>query len=148
MASVVVGIFPNHDALTRLTESLKSNGLDIGRLEVISPETPATELVETGVRFTYVGDDDAVIGRGEGIITSGGGTSVPGLSSYNPTPRISSDDTIERLLGDLEIPDSRFDTYSLEIERGKTVAGYPAPGGEEKVKDLFAAAGANPVEVF
>jgi len=148
MASVVVGIFPDHDAVVRLTDSLKSNGLELGHLEIISPETPATELVETGVRFKYVGDEDTVLNRGGGILTSGGGTSVPGLTSYNATPRISSDDTIERLLGDLEIPESRFDSYGLAIERGKTVVGYPAIGNEQKVKDLFAAAGANPVEVF
>jgi len=148
MASVVVGIFPDHSAISQLTDSLRSNGLSLDKLEVISPETPSTDLIETGLQFTYAGDQDSVIGSGGGIITSGGGTSVPGLTSHNPTPRAFRDDTVERLLGDLEIPETRFDFYGTAIERGKTVAGYPSPGNVDKVKSLFTAAGANPVEVF
>ena len=148
MASTVVGILSNHDALLKLIDSLKSNGLDVGHLQVISPETPSTELIDTGVRFTYSGEEDSVVGSGGAILTSFGGTSVPGLSSYNPVASATHDDTVERLLGDLEIPDSRFDFYGNEIEKGKTIAGYRALDNVDKVKGLFSSAGANPVEVF
>src|SRR5579872_7636003 len=78
--SMVVGILPNHDCLVKLTDGLKSGGFDVSRLLVISPETPATELIQTGMQFVETGSD-AAVSRGGGIMTGGGGTGVPGLTS-------------------------------------------------------------------
>jgi len=147
--AVVVGIVPDHDSLAALTDALRNGGVDVTRLEVISHETPATELIETGLQFTYSGGTDAVVGSGGGILTSGGGTGVPGLTSRAAMPAFR-DDNIDTMLGELEIPDSRFDFYRRALDARKTVVAYPTGDDvdAEKVKPLFAAAGASPIEVF
>ena len=146
--SVVVGILPNHDALAKLTDSLKSNGFDLTRLQVISPDTPATELINTGLQFTESGSGDSALASGGGIMTGGGGTGVPGLTSSMHSMPAFHDESVEEALGEMEIPETRFDSYALALERNKTVAGYPTGTQIDQVKSLFASAGANPVEVF
>ncbi len=145
--SMVVGIFPNHDCLVKLTDGLKSGGFDVSRLLVISPETPATELIQTGMQFVETGSD-AAVSRGGGIMTGGGGTGVPGLTSSRYDMPAFHDDSVERMLGEMEIPEKRFDSYALALDRNKTVAGYPAGADADKVRSLFDSAGATPVEVF
>jgi hypothetical protein len=102
------------------------------------------------VQFVYSGDaEDAALGVGTGIITSFGGMGVPGLSDNAPQiEAFHTPPSTEELLGELEIPNARFDTYSAAIDRGQTVAGYLAGPDVDKVRTMFAAAGGNPVEVF
>jgi hypothetical protein len=147
---MVVGMFPDHDCLVKLTEALKSNGLNVEHLRVISSDTPSDHLIRTGVQFVYSGEaESTAIGTGGGIITGFGGMGVPGLTEHAPTlGTIHSSSSTEELLGELEIPGTRHDDYSQAIDNGRSVAGFNAGADVEKVKTLFSAAGGYPVEVF
>jgi len=150
MGTMVVGIFPDHDSLIKLTDVLKSNGLSVDKLRVISSETPTDHLIRTGVQFSYSGEAEySAIGSGGGIITAMGGTSVPGLTEYNPSlETIESRPSVEDLLMELNIPGPRFEDYAKALDDERSVAGYPAGANVDKVKTLFSSAGGNPVDVF
>ena len=150
MGTMVVGIFPDHASLIKLTDALKSNGLSIDKLRVISSETPTDHLIRTGVQFSYSGEAEySAIGSGGGIITAMGGTSVPGLTEYNPSlETIESRPSVEDLLGELDIPGARWEDYAKALDTERSVAGYPAGANIEKVRALFSSAGGNPVDVF
>ena len=149
MGSMVVGIFPNHDCLVNLTQALQSNGFRVDRLRVISNDTPAEHLARTGVQFVFSGEaESSAIGRGSSIITSSGGTGVPGLTDHNPDFSLHSEPSIEELLIDFDIPGARWEDYSQALDAGRSVAGYNPGADTEKMKALFSAAGGYPVEVF
>lgn len=150
MGTMVVGIFPGHDSLVKLADALKSNGLAADKLRVISSETPADNVIRTGIQFNYSGEAEySTIGSGGGIITAMGGTSVPGLTEYNPSlETIESRPSVEDLLEELDIPGSRFEDYSKALDDERAVAGYPAGGNVDKVKALFSAAGGSDIDVF
>ncbi|MDQ6766650.1 MAG: hypothetical protein M3Z41_02470, partial [Candidatus Eremiobacteraeota bacterium] len=110
MGTMVVGIFPDHESLLKLTSALKANRLNVEHLRVISSDTPANNLIQTGVQFIYSGDaEETAIGTGSGIITSFGGTGVPGISDHGPAlGEIRTSQSVEDLLGELAIPGGRF----------------------------------------
>jgi hypothetical protein len=147
---MVVGIFPDHDCLMKLVDAMKASGYHADRLRVISPETPSDEFIGTGVQFTYSGDSEAEsIGIGSSIITSFGGTAVPGLTELGPRlSNIRSTNTTEDLLEELNIPASRFEGYCEAVDAGRCIAGFNAGAEIDKVRSLFSGAGGNPVEVF
>jgi hypothetical protein len=146
---VVVGIFPNHDAIAKLTEALKSGGLDVNELTVISDEVPSDDLVTSGVQFVLSGEpDEEMLTTGTGIITSSGGTGVPGLTDSVTQPHVAHAPSTIDLLADLDVPDGRTDDYVEALEQGRCVAGYVTSTDVDKVKGVFSSAGANPVEVF
>jgi len=151
MGTMVVGIFPNHDSLIKLTDALKSNGLSVDKLRVVSSETPTDHLVRTGIQFNFSGEAEySTIGSGGALITAmGAGTNVPGLTEYNPSLQsVESRPSVDDLLEDLAIPGARFEDYAKALDADRSVAGYRAGADIEKVKALFSAAGANPVDVF
>ncbi len=150
MGTMVVGMFPNHDNLTSLTEALKAAGYNVERLRIISSDTPKDDLIRSGAQFVYSGDSESTaIGSGGGIITGFGGMGVPGLTEGGPRlPTIESFHSTEDLLGELEIPGARFEDYCKALDAGRSVAGYNAGTDVEKVKALFSGCGGYPVEVF
>jgi hypothetical protein len=149
MGTVVVGILPDHDAVAKLADSLKAAGFDLAQLTVVSSEDPSDDLVHSGVQFVLAGDpDEDMLTTGTGIITSGGGTSVPGVTNSDVRAEMFHGASTTDLLGELEIPDGRTDDYAAAVESGRAVAGIVAGANVDKVKGLFSAAGANPVEVF
>jgi hypothetical protein len=150
VGTMVVGLFPNHDTIESLTNSLKGAGFHVERLRVISSETPSDHLIGTGVQFVYSGEaESTAIGTGGGIITGFGGTGVPGLTEHTPTlPQIRPASSMEELLGEFEIPGAKHDEYSQALDNGQTVAGYNAGADIDRVKALFASAGAARVDVF
>ena len=146
---VVVGIFPNHDAIAKVTDALKSSGLDVNELTVISSEMLSEDLISSGVQFVLSGEpEDDLLTTGSGIITTSGGTGVPGLTDSATRPHVSHAPSTEDLLDDLDVPDGRTDDYVEALEHGRSVAGYVTSDDIDKVKGLFASAGGNPVEVF
>jgi len=147
---VVVGIFSNHDAIAKVVDGLKAGGLDLNELTVITDETPEDEgLATSGVQFVLSGGpDDEMLNSGSGIITTGGGTGVPGLTDTETQPHVSYEGSIFELLADLDIPDGRTDDYAMAIEQRRCVAGYVTSTDIDKVKGVFSGAGGNPVEVF
>lgn len=149
MGTMVVGIFPDHETLGRLVNGLKSSGFNVERLRVISSETPADHLAETGVQFIYSGEaEEAAIGQGAGLITSFG-VDVPGLSHTGPNlEQLHPAASIEDYFVDLNIPGGRWEDYSKAVDAGRSVAGYNGGKDVDKVRGLFSGAGGNPVEVF
>lgn len=149
MGSVVVGIFPNHDGLVKLTDAIKAGGLSIDRLRIVSPETPAEDLATSGAQFVFSGDaEPSAIGTGRGIITGFGGTGVPGLTENFPRVEAFHAPSMGELLSELDIPDARMEDFERAIEQGRTIVGYNAGAEVERLKGLFREAGAYPVEVF
>ena len=149
MGTMVVGMFPNHDNLSNLTEALKTAGFNVQRLRIISSDEPRDELIRSGAQFVYSGDSESTaIGGGGGIITGFGGMSVPGLSESPRLPTIHSGQSTEDMLGELDIPAGRFEDYCKALDAGRSVAGYNGGADVEKVKALFSGAGGYPVEVF
>jgi hypothetical protein len=146
---VVVGIFPNHDAIAKVTDALKAGGLDVNELTVISSEEVSDDLISSGVRFVLSGEpEDDLLTTGTGIITTSGGTGVPGLTDSLTQPHVSHGRSTVEWLDDLDVPDGRTDDYVDALEQGRCVAGYVTSNDIDKVKGLFASAGGNPVEVF
>lgn len=150
MGTMVVGLFPNHDAIVKLTEALRSNGFNVERLRVVSSDAPSDHLIRSGVQFLYSGEaESAAIGVGGDIITSFGGTGVPGLTEHGPAlGTIRSSSSTEDLLGELDIPGSRFEDYCEAIDGGKSVVGYNGGADVDRVKALFTTAGSESVETF
>lgn len=150
MGTMVIGIFPDHDCLHKLTEALKSDGFSVERLRVISSDTPSDNLIRTGVQFIYSGDSEpGSIATGGGIITGFGGMGVPGLTDHAPQiGGFHSAPSTEDLLSELEIPGGRHDDYSRAIDQGRSVAGYNAGADVDRVRSLFSSAGGYPVESF
>ena len=150
MHNMVVGIFPDHDCLAKLVDGIKAGGFSVERLRVISNETLSDNLIQTGLRFIYSGDaETTAIAQGSGIITSFGGTEVPGLT--NVSTQVGSGHNVpstEDLLGELEIPGGRAEDYSKALDAGRSVAGYHAGPDLDRVKAIFSAAGGNPVDVY
>ncbi len=149
MGTVVVGIFPNHDGLVKLTDEIKTGGLSVDRLRIVSPETPADDLATSGATFILSGDaePESISARG-GIITGMGGTGVPGLTGSIPRVDAFHAPSMDELLSELDIPEGRMPDFERAIEQGRTVVGFNAGSEVERIKGLFAAAGAYPVEVF
>lgn len=150
MGTMVVGLFPDHDAILKLTEALRTNGFNVEHLRVVSSDSPPDHLIRTGVQFLYSGEAEATaIGTGGGIITSFGGMSVPGLTEQGPAlGTIRSSTSTDDLLGELEIPGSRFEDYAEAVDSGKAVAGYNGGADVDRVKALFTTAGCETVETF
>ena len=150
MQNMVVGIFPDHDCLAKLADGIKSGGFNMERLRVISNDTLSENLIRTGLRFIYSGDAETTsIAQGSSIITSFGGTEVPGLT--NVKSQVGSGHNVpstEDLLGELEIPGARNEAYAQALDAGRSVAGYHAGPDVDRVKAIFSAAGGNPVDVF
>jgi hypothetical protein len=149
MGSVVVGIFPDHSGLEKLTDAIKAGGMSVDRLRIVSPETPSEYLASSGAKFMFSGDaEPSAISTGRGIITGLGGTGVPGLTESFPRVEAFHAPSLDELFSELDIPDGRMEDFERAVESGRTVVGYNAGNDIERVKDLFKTAGAYPVEVF
>lgn len=150
MGTVVVGIFADNDAVEKLTDAMKTQGLDLERLRIISNETPSDDLISSGVQF-FAGDaEPETLATGEGIITGMGGMGVPGLTTYS-SPRYdvgSHAPSTDELLSELNIPQRRVPDFEKALESGRSIVGYNAGNDVDRVKSLFSSAGATPVEVF
>jgi hypothetical protein len=102
--------------------------------------------------LTLVEPDDGAdtLGRGADsrLITSDGGTSVPGLSGGHGGGVGRHESLVDRL-GDLGIPESELDNFVEALERGKTVAAYFAkPDNVDKVVAAFNGANLGNVRTF
>lgn len=146
--AVVVGIFPNHDAVSKLADSLKAGGFDLDELTVVANSELPEGLISDGVEFVLTGEaEEASLSGGTGLITSQG-TDVPGLTDSKERIELFVGPTTVEALGDLNVPDGRTDDYLDALEAGRSVAGYNAGSDVEKVKPLFTGAGALSTEVF
>lgn len=145
LVSMVVGVFQDSSALKPIVASLQSMGVDLERLRAVCCDEVPTELASTGVQYVWIGDVER--SAAGGIMTDGGGTSVPGSSSRTPTS-IDGDQMLEAL-SEMAVPDGRTDDYARMIEKGQLVVAYPTLGVDGKaLRQLFSSNGAQTVEEF
>jgi hypothetical protein len=149
MGSVVVGIFADHGGLSKLTDALKAGGYSIERLRIITPQTPADEVIRSGANVLVSSDaePETISPRG-GIITGFGGTGVPGLTEQIPRVEAFHDESLEEMFSELAIPDTRMGDFETALDQGRSIAGYNAHDQVEQIKTLFKDSGAFPVDVF
>jgi hypothetical protein len=118
---VVLGLSQTADNHA-LRAALSGAGLSLDSLTMVEPDEGADTL-----------------GRGADsrLITSDGGTSVPGLGGSLGGAVGRHESLVDRL-GDLGIPESELDNFVEAVERGKTVAAYFAkPDNVDKVVAAF-----------
>jgi hypothetical protein len=85
---------------------------------------------------------------GADIITSDGGTTLPGLSTRSSRPFFRNESISDRL-GDLEIPDSEMDNYVEALERGRVIVAYFAHADTiDRIEDVFRSSGLANVRRF
>jgi len=128
MGLVVTGLSQNGDTAA-LHEALAGASLATDRLQTIGPDE-STESVAHGI----IGAD---------LLTSDGGSSVPGINASHPHIRaFFRNESLSDRLGDLEIPETELDNYAEAVERGKTVVAYFAHENDaDKVEELFKTSG-------
>jgi hypothetical protein len=130
---VVLGLSQTED-IRGLNAALTAAGLSLEELDTVGPDDETTPNLTA----------DAASSR---IITSDGGTAVPGLNS-GAGGNLEVDQLVDRL-GDFGIPDTEIDNFVEAIERGKTVVGYFAkPENVDKVTAAFAVANVSNVRRF
>jgi hypothetical protein len=131
---VVLGLSQTED-MRAVNAALTAAGLSLEGLDTVGPDDEATP---------NLGGD-----AGSRIITSGGGTGVPGINPGREMPETLDVDPVVDRLGDFGIPDSEINNFVEAIERGKTVVGYFAnPDNVDKVMAAFAAANLSNVRRF
>jgi hypothetical protein len=148
--STVVGIFPNHDAVSNLAFALKSGGFDSRDLTVISRDGAIGYLRSTDATFirktAQLREEAATPAtRMHGV----GQTAwdVPGNELEDPPEDYSSAPELEAL-SELSVPDGRTDAYTRAIDAGRWVVGYTAGERAAAIQSLFLANGGTPVDVF
>lgn len=143
MGLVVTGISQDGD-LAALEAQLKAAGLPLDPLQLIGPDDSTQGAASRA----------GILSDG-GLISGGGGTGVPGITSHNPTVPGGSgasffrNETLSDRLGDLEIPDDEVENYVDTLEAGRSVVAYFAkPDNIDKVSEIFHAAGLAKVKTF
>ncbi len=128
MGQVVTGIVQTFD-LGALDKALRDAGLAPARASVLSREYESDGPIGSDITVIDPGLD-AVTSRGDGIITGGGGTGVPGLTSGSGQREFFREHGLADQISDLEIPDSVLDNYVEAVEAGRTIVVYYAEGEE------------------
>jgi len=146
MPLVVTGLSQNGD-VTALHKALEEAGLPTDPLQVIGPDASSDETTSSArvVGAELLTGDEP----NGGLLTSSGGTAVPGLSVAHQSTEYFRDESLADRLGDLEIPDSELDNYLEALERGRSVVVYFAHAGTiDRVEELFRAANLGNVRRF
>src|ERR1700687_4514436 len=119
MNMTVVGIFPNHEAVSKLANALESDGFPVHNLTVIASEDRVSELARTGEPFIVGHQEDSrdqISGKIHVV--------VPDLDVRQPAEYYSS--PALEALSEFGIPDGYTDTYADAIEAGQCVVGFKA----------------------
>jgi hypothetical protein len=147
--ATVVGIFPDHTSVSKLIENLSAAGHDVSRAHVLCNEDIPTDICESGVKCTWIGDVNRTMAGGGSLSAADGmSINVPGLSGSGGGDVVYGD-SINDYLAELNVPDARTDDYAIAVEAGRTVAGYRADDGQaEALRGAFSSAGATVVDVF
>ena len=130
---VVLGLSQTED-IRAVKTALGAAGLSLEALDTVGPGD---------------GDANLVADRApSGIITSGGGTGVPGINSSSASRGIDVDELSDRL-GDFGVPDSELDNLLEAVERGKTIVAYHATADNaDRVTAAFDSANLSNVRRF
>ena len=123
MSLVVTGFSQDGD-VAGLHRALEAAGLPTDSLQVIGPDE-STEGVARGI-------------IGAELLTSDGGTGVPGINNNRRLLTFFRNESLSDRLGDLEIPESELDNYVEALERGRFIVAYFAHADTaDRVEEAF-----------
>jgi hypothetical protein len=123
MPRVVTGLSRDGD-VKGVCHALTVAGLPTESLNVIGPED-SNEGLSRGI-------------AGADIITSDGGTGVPGINNTRRSSSFFRNESLSDRLGDLAIPDTEMDNYVEALERGRSIVYYFAqPNTIDRIEEIF-----------
>ncbi len=125
MGFVVTGLSQNGD-ITALAAALSAAGLSPDHLSVLDGE------IEGVTPHGIIGAE---------ILTSDGGTAVPGINTSSSRPAYFPEGSLAHQLGELNIPDSEIENYYEALEAGRSVIAYNGASGDpDQVMAIFRSA--------
>jgi rhodanese-related sulfurtransferase len=155
---LVVGIFPSSDP-SALEAALGGQQIDLSKVKVVRRSSGKTDDIAEESQLDFVDVEKAMesndlsdeMTKGTGVMSDGGGTSVPGLGGSNATlesfsSRNSGHNTY---LAGIGIPLDEADNFNEAIEDGRSVVAYPGAGeNSAAVATAFKAAGLRNVRTY
>lgn len=130
MPCYVTGIAPTNN-VSELENMLgKVPNLDHAKLTVITREAPTEEHDESFLNFIHPGqsisgdDFGSLAGMDTAIMTSGGGTGVPGIGRSGSGLDFLNSEYVAAEIGVLPIPDDERANYNDALEDGRVVLAY------------------------
>ena len=134
-ACYVTGIASTED-ISELEKLLGGvEGIDHSKLTVITTAERSDEHESSFLNFIHAGgaviDSDlfgGLAGMDTGIITSSGGTGVPGISAASNSLGYLGTAPVAQHLGTLPIPEDEADNYNDALEDGRCVVAYDCTG--------------------
>jgi hypothetical protein len=133
MGFVVAALSQTGD-ITELAAALTAAGLSPDHLSVVDGEMES--IAPRGI-------------IGAELLTSDGGTAVPGINTTPSRPHYFEEGTLAYKLSEMRIPESEIENYFEALEAGRSVVAYTAPSGDpEAVTAIFRAANLMNVRTF
>ena len=130
MACYVTGIVATSD-VAELEKTLGDvPNIDHSKLSVITREAETDEHEESFLNFIHLaepGEGDnlgSLLGTDTAIMTSGGGTGVPGLTRSGSGLDFLNSEYIEAEVGIIPIPEDERANYNEALAQGRTVIAY------------------------
>ncbi len=130
MPCYVTGIVPTSD-VSELEKVLGGvPNIDHSKLSVITREAPTEEHDESFLNFIHPGqsisgdDFGSLAGMDTAIMTSGGGTGVPGIGRSGSGMDFLHSEYVAAEIGILPIPDDERANYNDALDEGRVVIAY------------------------
>lgn len=144
----VIGIFPNHDAVSNLAYEVKKAGLDSRDLTIIGNDDPIGFLRSTAATFVRrVSQPDEPPREPPTRIFGDVDWEFPVREEEPPPTQLIGDPQLEAL-SDLGVPDGRTGLYLKAIETGSWVVGFNAGDRADVVRVLFTSAQGKAIDLF
>ncbi len=131
------------------------SGIDKSKLTVITKADRSYEHDSSFLNFfhaggpTIDGDASGQMIDGTAIMTSGGGTGVPGIGASAASMSHMAKAKAAQHVGNLPIPEDEADNYNDAIEEGRCVVAYECDGTQgATLEEAFRAAGLRKVKSF
>ena len=148
----VTGIAPTTDVKALETMLGELPGVQTAKLIVLTKTDRSYEHDSSFLNFIHVGAqeiDSDTIGNIESssIMTGGGGTGVPGMTTRSSLGYFSHPKVAQHV-GNLPIPEDEADNYNDAIEDGRAVVAYQCEGETAAVENAFRSSGVLHVKTF
>ncbi len=155
MPCYVTGIVPTND-VSELEKILGGvPNIDHSKLSVITREAPTEEHDESFLNFIHPGqsisgdDFGTLASMDTAIMTSGGGTGVPGLTSSGSGLDFLNDEYVQAEVGILPIPDDERANYNDALDEGRVVVAYQCSEADTNaVEAAMHQAGVNKIKTY
>lgn len=153
-ACFVTGIAPTEEVAE--LEAMLGNvpGVDHSKLTIITKVDRTDEHDESFLNFIHAGApaiEGDVMGHigGDTIMTGGGGTGVPGMTTSVSTLGYFAHPHVVQRVGALPIPEDEADNYNDAIDEGRVVVAYACEDSETaQYEGAFHSAGVRHVKTF